>query len=53
VFGVLGLGLLAGEVAETAGLAAPAAKEELWLSDFATARRVARLSGKPIFVVFR
>jgi hypothetical protein len=32
----------------------PAVPKELsWQTDFATARRLARLSGKPIFAVFR
>jgi hypothetical protein len=33
--------------------AAVPAQDDPWLADYAAARRLARVSGKPIFVVFR
>jgi hypothetical protein len=38
---------------EDGGADAAAEKATAWQTDFATARRLARLSGKPIFAVFR
>jgi hypothetical protein len=35
------------------GGATPAAQKSIWLTDYDKARRLARESGKPIFVVFR
>jgi hypothetical protein len=52
VFLALGLGLLAVEMSPAPG-SAGAARDKLWLGDYAAARRAARQSGKPIFVVFR
>jgi hypothetical protein len=54
----LGLGLVAvGFIAlpgnEGTGSGTTTAKEGMWQADFATARRLARSSGKPIFAVFR
>ncbi|HYT87322.1 MAG TPA: hypothetical protein VEL76_01255 [Gemmataceae bacterium] len=53
VAGAIGLGFLLAEISLAPGSAGSAAKNGPWLVDYATARRAARLSGKPIFVVFR
>jgi hypothetical protein len=51
--GLLGLGIT-GWTGSTATEPAPQGrKEATWLTDYETARKVARASGKPIFVVFR
>jgi hypothetical protein len=48
VLGVLGVVLVARDVGSGPGGKGPA-----WLDDYAAARQAARLSGKPIFAVFR
>jgi hypothetical protein len=48
----LGFGFLV-EMPLTSGSGNGTTKNDPWLVDYATARRVARQSGKPIFVVFR
>jgi hypothetical protein len=53
LLGVLGLGIvsLTGTTAKEA--AAPELKETRWLTDYDQAKKTARTSNKPIFVVFR
>ena len=53
VLGVLGVVLVSHGVGSVPGGEAPASKGPVWLDDYAAARRAARLSGKPIFAVFR
>jgi hypothetical protein len=53
VLGMLGVVLVCHEVGRVPGEEAPAEKGPAWLDDYAAARRAARLSGKPIFAVFR
>jgi hypothetical protein len=53
VLSVLGIVLVAHAISGVLGGEAPAGKGPAWLDDYAAARRAARLSGKPIFAVFR
>jgi hypothetical protein len=53
VLSLLGLAIIPPGAGSVPGGDAPPRKGPVWLDDYAAARREARLSGKPIFAVFR
>jgi hypothetical protein len=53
VLGLLSLAVITPGAGSVPGGDTPPRKGPVWLDDYAAARREARLSGKPIFAVFR